>query len=220
MPHLPLLADLIPPGIFVGTSLILCQGDRFLYGVRPVRPEADRLVGELTGIGGKLEPDDVSLTAGVLREAQEEMACAVTLLPAGETLIARGPGEVERVTLAGPERPAALVMRHFRTPPHAPWHPENQGRACLVVFLAELAGRPRPDRELPYLIWLRPAQIVTAARRDVPLSSLLAAGAELVTGPAGPPAEDLWLRMTDSQEALVLALGEAAESYYDGLGQR
>jgi hypothetical protein len=31
------LREIVPDDIFIGTSLILRQGERFLYGVRPVR---------------------------------------------------------------------------------------------------------------------------------------------------------------------------------------
>ncbi len=49
------LSEIIPDDIFVGTSLILPQGDRFLYGIRPVRQVESQHILELTGIGGGLE---------------------------------------------------------------------------------------------------------------------------------------------------------------------
>ena len=116
------LSDIVPEDMFVGTSLILRRGDRFLYGPRPLQEEGARQVIELTGIG------------------------------------------------------------------------------------------------LPNLIWLAPAQILETARRDVPLSKLLSAGAELIVGDAGPPPETSWVRLTDSQEALALALGENTPSFYESLG--
>ncbi len=213
------LADLVPAGMFVGTSLILCRKGRFLYGLRPPRPEGERLVAELTGIGGHMEAEDRSIAAGALREAQEEMGCAVRLVPSTETVVAHGPGRVERMALAGGERPAAVVYRRYRTPPHEPWHERNQGEACLVVYLAGLAGAPHPAMELPALIWLLPAHIVATAQRDVPLAELLAQGAELLTDPARPLPPDLWLRLTDSQEALVLALAGAAQPFYEDLAR-
>ncbi len=211
------LADLVPGDMFVGTSLILCRQGRFLYGLRSPRPEGERLLAELTGIGGHLEAGDGSIAAGALREAQEEMGCAVRLVPAAETLLVRGPGRVEWLALAGGERPVAVVYRRYRTPPHEPWHELNQGEACLVVYLAELAGTPRPAMELPALIWLTPAQVVETARRDVPLAGLLAQGAELLADPARPLPPDVWLRLTDSQEALVLALADGALPFYEAL---
>ena len=208
------LSDLVPKGMFVGTSLILRQGGRFLHGARPPRAEGPRQVIELTGIGGGVEDEDESLTAGVLREAQEEIGCSVRLLPCRETVVVRGQDCVEQVALQGEERPAAVVFRRYRTPPHQPWHEDNQGEACLVVFLAELDGQPWPAMELPALIWLKPAHILEVAHQDVPLGTLLNSGAELVEGGWGPLPETAWVRLTDSQEALVLALGDDALSLY------
>lgn len=215
------LPDLLPEGIFVGTSLIL-RGPRvslrsrgqLLYGVRPARPEASRLILELTGIGGAMEEKDQSLTAGALREVWEEIGCPVRLLPCDETLVVRGPNRVERVAVHGEERPAAVVFRHHRTPAHQPWHPNHHGEACLVVFLAELAGDPRPAMELAALMWLRPEQVVEVAARDVAMRTLTDAGAELVERAEAPPLKAAWMRLTDSQEALALALGEDALAFY------
>jgi 8-oxo-dGTP pyrophosphatase MutT (NUDIX family) len=211
------LPDFVPGGIFVGTSLILNQGDRFLYGMRPPRAEGAHQVIELTGIGGAMEDEDASVMTGVLREAQEEIGCDVRLLPCRETVVVRGPDQVERVVLQGQARPAAVVLRHYRTPPHQPWHENNQGQGCLVVFAGELYGRPRPGMELPALIWLKPAQILETAWRDVPLGELLNAGAELVQSEGKPMPERAWVCLTDSQEALVLALGDDALSFYEAL---
>lgn len=209
------LAAHIPPGIFVGTSLILWRNGRFLYGIRRPKVEGSRSILELTGIGGGLEPEDGSLSAGALREVGEEIGFPVRLLPSQQTLIVRGPGVVERVALDGEERPVAVVFRRYRTPPHLPWHERNQGEACLVVFLAELQGEPQPVGELPALIWLSSRQVIEAARRDVPLSELLRSGAALVEREPGCLPRDAWARLTDSQEALVLGLGQSALAFYD-----
>lgn len=214
------ILDLIPGGIFTGTSLILHQGSRFLYGVRPPRTEGSQQVMELTGIGGGMEEEDESLTAGVLRETREEIGCGVRLLPSDETIVVRGQDDIERLVLKGEERPAAVVFRHYRTPPHQPCHEDNQGEACLVVFLGELEGQPQPMMELPALIWLKPSQVVETARRDVLLRELLDSGAELIQGEGGKIPKMGWMRMTDSQEALALALGDDALSFYEELPRR
>jgi 8-oxo-dGTP pyrophosphatase MutT (NUDIX family) len=218
----PCLEELIPEGPFVGTSLILRQHGRFLYGMRPVRGAETPPVIELTGIGGGIEPTDKTFTLGVLREAEEEIGCGdgkgagcrVNLIPCGRTLVVHGRHQLSWVTLRGPERPAALVFRHHRTPPRAPWHAQNQGQAWLIVYLADLEGRPCPTFELPWLLWMTPDQILQTAHEEVPLQALLAAGAELVLGGAGMPPEDSCLRLTDSQEALGLALGSALPAFY------
>jgi hypothetical protein len=86
----------------------------------------------------------------------------------------------------------------------------------LIIFLAEFDGLPKPGLELPHLIWLSAEQVLDTARHDVHLSSLLIGGAQLVEGPGGPPPLDALARLTDSQEALVLALGEEAIEFYCG----
>lgn len=207
----------MPAGMFVGTGLILHESGRLLYGCRPPQLEGSHQIVELTGIGGGMEESDASPTAGVLREAQEEMGCGVRLAPCRETIVVRGPDQVERVVLQGKERPAAVVFRRFRTPPHQPWHEYNAGEACLVVFLAELDGQPWPAMELPALMWMRPAQVVDTARQDVALPELLNSGAELVEGEPGAMPETAWVRMTNSQEALALALGDDALAFYEAL---
>jgi 8-oxo-dGTP pyrophosphatase MutT (NUDIX family) len=211
------LSHLVPEGTFVGTSLVLHRGGRFLYGVRPARAEGRRRVAELTGIGGALEQEDGSLTDGVLREAAEETGCSVRLLPCGETVVVRGQDRVENVALQGEERPAAVVFRRYRTPPHQPWHEDNQGEACLVVFLGELNGHPGPVMELPALMWLTPVQVIQTARQDVPVGMLLDSGAELIENESGVLPGTTWVRLTDSQEALVLALGDDALSFYEAV---
>jgi 8-oxo-dGTP pyrophosphatase MutT (NUDIX family) len=211
------LSDVIPHDLFIGTSLIIRQGNRFLYGIRSTKQAAGRKFLEITGIGGGLEAQDPSLFAGALRESVEETGCRVNYRPCPTTLIVRGPDQVERAALTGDERPAAVVFRNHRTPPHQPWDPVNQGEACLIVFLADLEGQPRPSMELPYLIWLQPEHILRTAWQDVHLGELLDTGAKLITGNSPAPPKSNWSRMTDSQEALAIALGEAAPSFYRSL---
>jgi hypothetical protein len=208
------LADIIPGDIFIGTSLIIRREDRFLFGIRPPKLWQGHTVLELTGIGGGLEKEDGSFSSGVQREAQEEIDCKVKLVPVKNTLIVRGPDDVNSLALSGVERPAAIVYRNWRTPPHRPWHPDNQGPACLVVFLGELIGWPRPAMELPHLIWLSAEQVLLTARRDVIFGDLLSAGSELIPGSSLSPQMESLTRMTDSQEALALALGDEMPSVY------
>ena len=213
------LFNIIPDNIFVGTSLILRQGNRFLYGIRPVRQVEGRQILELTGIGGGLEDEDKSLSAGAIREAREEIGCRVDLISCPKTLVVRNLKDVEQITIEGDEHPAAIVFRNYRTPPHKPWHEDNQGEACLIVFVAEIEGRPWPTMELPHLIWLKPEHILETATDDVPLGRLVNSGAELIVGDLGFPPRSSWVRLTDSQEALAIALGKTTLSFYSSLGQ-
>jgi hypothetical protein len=70
--------------------------------------------------------------------------------------------------------------------------------------------------ELPQLIWLNAEQILETARRDVMLGDLLSAGSELIPGSSPSPQLETLTRMTDSQEALALALGDKMPSVYRG----
>lgn len=222
----PSLQGLIPPGMFVGTSLILRRAGRYLYGMRPARQEQERRVIEITGIGGGIEPVDETYAAGALREAAEEIgcgradgaACRVNLISCERTLVVRGQSRLDWVKLVGLERPAALVFRYHRTPPHRPWDGRNEGRGWIIVYLADLEGCPSTTLELPWLLWMSPEQVLATARNDVLLRHLVEAGAELVLGSAGSPPESSWARLTDSQEALGLALGDALPWFFQALG--
>jgi 8-oxo-dGTP pyrophosphatase MutT (NUDIX family) len=207
----------LSPNIFIGTSLILHQAGRFLFGIRQVKQICGLQVLELTGIGGKLEPDDNTLTAGVLREAQEEIGTSISILPCEQTLVVRDPDQLELINFSGLERPAAIIFRGFRTPPHQPWHVNKLGTSCLVIFQAKLEGSPFPAMELPLLIWLKPEQILALAQEDIPIGMLQQTGADLITGPVGFPPPEWIARMTDSQEALALALGEKTVEFYTTL---
>jgi 8-oxo-dGTP pyrophosphatase MutT (NUDIX family) len=223
MASAPSLTELLPDGVFLGTSLVLRKAggppdgvSYLLYGVRAPQGEGPRQVLEVTGIGGALEDSDTSPAAGVLREALEETGCAVALLRCRETLVVRSGCDVTRVELSGVERPAAVVFRHHGTRPRQPWSDKHRGRLCVMVFAAELCAEPRPAMELPALIWLTAEQVVALAHQDMVLQDLLDSGAELVEGAPQLP-RDALLRLVDSQEALVLALRDNALPFYNGL---
>jgi 8-oxo-dGTP pyrophosphatase MutT (NUDIX family) len=218
------LTQLLPDETFLGTSLILRKAGRsprdgasLLYGIRAPRIADGRQVLEVTGIGGALEDSDASLAAGVVREALEETGCDVRLLRCRETLVVRSERDVTRVELSGRERPAAVVFRHYGTRPREPWSDEHRGTLCVVVFAGELRTEPQPAMELPALIWLAAEQVVQAAHRDTVLQDSLDGGARLLEARPQLLPRGAWLRLVDSQEALVLALGDDALFFYSGL---
>ena len=207
------LSEIVPQDVFVGTSLIIRQGDRFLFGIRPAKRDGDEIILEVTGIGGGLEGSDHSFTAGVRREAMEEIGCEVRLLSCDPTLVVQGPKSTEWVEIRGEESPVAIVFRNYRTPRTQPWSQQNQGKACILIYLAELVDKPRPEMELPRLLWLSPDEILEIANQDVPLKQIVQSDNDLVPGASGWPPPGL-LRMTDSQEALALALGSETPDFY------
>ncbi len=210
-------ADMLEPDDFIGAGVLLAEDGRFLCGIRPLRWEDGWPIVQLTAIGGGMEPYDCSLVAGVQRECLEEMRCAIRVHPCAETLVVLGPAQVERRRLADPIGPASVIFRHWHTPPGDPWRVPHDGRQCLILFAGSLVGTPRPSPELPGLIWLRPEQLVATALTPMTLAALLVGGAELLEDPALPLPRTACARLTDSQEALVLALGPAAVSFYEGL---
>ncbi len=145
-------------------------------------------------------------------------SCSVRLLECQRTLLVRGAADLAWVEISGVEKPAALVFRQHRSPPHQPWQGQDRSLSCLVVFKAELEGEALPRQELPWLAWLDSAQAAQAAREDVLLEDLLQGGATIIDGSLGqtdarqPPAAS-WLRLTDSQEALGIALGEGFAAF-------
>jgi len=221
--HHSSLSELIPADAFVGAGVILRHRGRFLFGIRPLRWDGERATAEITAIGGRIEASDASLSDGVEREACEEIGCDVHLEPCERTLLARGPGELSYAAIGGAEQPAAIVFRYYKAPAHQPWNAPRLGQpnyrppSRIMLFLGELTGEPQPSEELPTLIWLTPEQILQTARQDIPFGELLAAGAPVLRLHAAYPAADDWARLTDSQEALALSLGDAAIEFFQGL---
>jgi 8-oxo-dGTP pyrophosphatase MutT (NUDIX family) len=211
------LADFLAPGLFKGASLILRQNDRFLFGIRPPKKINGLDVLEITGIGGRLEAFDSSLVDCVHREAREEIAAQIKIVRCPLTLVVRGFEDIQEIALQGDEQPAALVFRRHRTPPHQPWHINHIDTGCIAVFLADLIGPATPSPEIPYLIWLTPDQILDAARYDLALEQLMNEGAEVAVYQAQTFPTAAITRLTDSQEALSLALGEQTKSFYKSL---
>jgi 8-oxo-dGTP pyrophosphatase MutT (NUDIX family) len=205
---------LIPEGCFIGTSLILPDQERFLFGVRRPKWFRNKAILEITGIGGGMEDRDASVLEGVQREAMEEIGAKVRLVPSEETLVVQSREKHTWVRPVGEVKPAAAVFRGYRTPAHRPWHPSQQGEAALLVFRASLIEPPTPAGELPALIWLSGQQILDTALQDVPLSALISGGA--LTSAREPEAlpGEATLRMTDSQEAIAIALGQATLGFY------
>ena len=144
---------------------------------------------------------------GAVREAREEIDCEVRLLECDKTLVVRGTDDVQMVELSSPEKPAALVFRNHHTPIRQAWSLENSGGVCILVFAAEIIGVPRLAMELPWLVWLSPQQMLACAQQDIPIKQILAEGADLTASGSKKPAGKSLIRMTDSPEALGIALG-------------
>jgi 8-oxo-dGTP pyrophosphatase MutT (NUDIX family) len=211
------LQDILPPNTFRGVGLILPKDGRFLYGIRPVKWKDGYPVLEITGIGGKIEQSDSSMSEGALREAMEEIGVDVRLLACSRTLLVEGPGKQHWLELRGDERPAVIITGYDRRYPHKSWLSPDPKTGWVVNFLAELITAPRPSQEIPYIIMLTPQQILDTAQADLRLGDLLNQGSDLFSGPNIPPDENISIRLTDSQEALALALGNETLSFYSSL---
>ena len=201
------LREIVPRGDLLGASLILPTPLGYLFGGKPPRLEAGGLVIRVTGIGGRVEPGEAFAECAA-REALEEIGCGVEILPCRRTLLVRGPNgsSLEKVETA----PYAVVRRRAGAPPGEPWGGDpSLPWLTVVVYLARLRGEPRPVEErLPFLFYLGARGLEALSRGDVPLADLLLAGARVdplagVDPPAGSVA-----RLTDSPEALLMAIYE------------
>lgn len=213
------LSDFLHPGLFRGASLILPMSGKFLFGLRAPKLKDNQVILELTGIGGGMESADKSLSDTAQREAAEEIGCHVALEISPSTLVVYNQKKMERVEIVGKEKPAAIIYRNYRTPPHQPWHSEHSGLTCLLIFIGKIIGQPKPSGELPWLIWINSRQILQTASYDIPLEQLLRDGARLISAKVKPPAKNTMVRLTDSQEALAMALREDTIPFYENYGK-
>ncbi len=208
-------SDLVPPGMASGASLLVAEAGRFLLAARPPIFVDQRALVALTGIGGWLEPGE-TFAAAVEREALEEAGSSVRLLDLHQTLVVRSPDRLESVCLLGEIGPAVLVFRRLGTPVFEPWSNEYESIVAVAVYAGLLTSRPNvvaPD-EHPFFLWLYPEQMIALADSDEPLAYLVADGAEII-GPLDPqinPSRTL-VRLTDSIQSLVNALGPSAYSF-------
>lgn len=208
-------SDRVTQDITSGASLLVAESGRFLLAARPPVYVDDRAIVALTGIGGWLEPGETFATA-VEREAFEETGSTVRLLDLHQTLVVRAPDRRESVCFVGETGPAALVYRRHGTPAFEPWSNEYESIVAVAVYAGLLTSQPRvvAPHEHPFFVWLYPEQMIALADADAPLGYLLADGAEVI----GVPGPDLNLaralvRLTDSIQSLVSALGPGAYSF-------
>jgi 8-oxo-dGTP pyrophosphatase MutT (NUDIX family) len=207
------LADLVTPEIPRASSLLLSDEGRFLLGIRPPIHERGRVLLRLTGIGGWAEGDE-SFSATALREASEETGSGVRLLDLDQTLLVRSPADIQPVPITHDIAPAAVVYRRFGTAPFDPWSDTHGLVAPVAVYVGILrqpARIQKPD-ELPLFMWVYPEQMIALADADEPLDFLLADGAELV-GPVELDTSRAIVRLTDSIQALLTALGARAFTF-------
>lgn len=208
-------SDLVTPDMASGASLLVAESGRFLLAARPPVFFDDLPIIALTGIGGWVEPGESFATA-VQREAIEETGSTVRLLDLHQTLVVRSPDRLESVCFVAETGPAALVFRRHGTPAFEPWSNEYESVVAVAVYAGLLTSRPGivAQDEHPFFIWLFPEHMIALADADVPLGYLLADGAEILGTP--DPAVDLnrgLVRMTDSIQSLVSALGPGAYSF-------
>jgi hypothetical protein len=85
---------------------------------------------------------------------------------------------------------------------------------AIAVYAGMLTSRPAVviEAEHPFFIWLHPEQMIDLSDADVPLSYLLADGAEILGLPDIDPFRCV-VRLTDSIQALVGVLGAGAYTF-------
>lgn len=206
------LSNLVDPGMACGASLLIAEEGRFLLAARPLHHVENRTIVELTGIGGWLEEGETFAEA-VAREAVEETGATVRLLDLHQTLVIHSPDRRESLCFVGETGPAALVFRRWGTPAFQPWSEEYESIVAVAVYAGTLNSRPQvvAESEHPFFMWLYPEQMLILADADVPFDYLLADGAEVV-GPAGNLSRGM-VRLTDSIQALISALGSGAYAF-------
>lgn len=206
-------SDLVDASMTSGASLLIAEDGRFLVAARPLQWLEDRAVISLTGIGGWVDPDE-SFAHAVQREALEETGSTIRLLDLHQTLVVRSPEQRHFVCFVGETGPAAMVFRRHGAPAFEPWSNDFESIVAVAVYAAILTSRPNvvAHAEHPFFMWLYPEQMIALSDSDEPLPYLLADGAELV----GVAAKDLpssVVRLTDSIQALISALGPGAYTF-------
>lgn len=206
-------SDLVSPEMGSGASLLVAEGGRFLLGSRPPVPVGDRMVIALTGIGGWVEPGE-SFAQAITREAIEETGSDIRLLDLHQTLVIRSPEQQDQVCFFNETGPAALVFRRHGTPAFEPWSDDYQSIVVVAVYAGMFTSRPKVvfEAEHPFFIWLHPEQMIDLSDADVPLSYLLADGAEILGTPDIDPFRCV-VRLTDSIQALISVLGPGAYTF-------
>lgn len=204
------LSELVQPGVPRASSLLLSADGRFLLGIRPPVHERGRVLLRLTGIGGWADGEE-TFAQTAIRESVEETGSGVHLLDLDQTLLVHSPDDIQTTGISLETAPAAIVYRRFGTAPFDPWSPRYGSVAPVAVYVGVLDRPARIQRpeELPLFMWVHAEQMIALADSDEPLDYLLEDGAELV-GPVGFDPGQAIVRLTDSIQALLTALGPRA----------
>lgn len=193
-----------------GASLLVVEDGRFLLAARPPIVTPSRILVNLTGVGGWLEPGE-SFSAAAMRETVEETGVNVSLIDLHDTLIVHSPDIIEDVCIVGELGPAAIVYCRLGTPPFDPWSDEYDSVVPVTVYAGALSGHPSivaPD-EHPFFLWLYPEQLIALADGELPLDFLLSDGAK-IEGNFDADNTRVLVRLSDSIPALLAALGPTA----------
>jgi 8-oxo-dGTP pyrophosphatase MutT (NUDIX family) len=207
------LSELAQPGTPRASSQLIAQDGRFLLGCRPPLSERGRILLRLTGIGGWAEGAE-TFSATAHREAQEETGSDVRLFERRRTTVVRSPDDIAATEFGGEQAPVALVYRRFGTAPFDPWSEQHSMVAPVAVFAGALERLPvvAARHEHPFFMWVYPEQMIALADSDEPLEFLLADGAEILGTFEGDPRLAI-VRLTDSIQALLVALGSRAYAF-------
>jgi ribosomal protein S18 acetylase RimI-like enzyme/8-oxo-dGTP pyrophosphatase MutT (NUDIX family) len=202
--HIKQIADFAPPEVEAGTGLALQDESGryifFLAGTRHNCPDGELFY---AGIGGHREPGEDWL-ACVQREAREEIAAQVEIVPAEITWLLAAGQPAQALFLADRPRPLALYEMI-----HPPGTPHSGQLYRLIIFQARLVDQPQcpvPD-EVQAVLALTPAQVKQGIERRPTLAELLVEGAE-VLAVACPMDPQVKLYPLGTAEALARILAE------------
>jgi 8-oxo-dGTP pyrophosphatase MutT (NUDIX family) len=175
------IEEFAPQGTEAGVALVL-QDDsgRYIFFLAGIRHQRQCPPGELfyAGIGGHREPDEGWLSC-VRREAREEIAAEVDIVPSPITWHVPPQGPAQPLELSDRLRPLALCEMI-----HPPGTPRVGELYRIVIYRGRLRGTPRillPD-EVRGIVGLTERQVMLGPDRRPSLAKLLEEGACLVAG--------------------------------------
>ena len=184
------LTDLGGPDAELSTGLILTWHNKLVFGLDPDaiplgargHPHARAFV----GIGGHLEPGE-TWSQAVMREAQEEASCPISLGDSPITYWCRPAAAPRTIAYRWAEacRPLLVWTAVFKLR-RGPERKRVPVTIVSTVFRAAALGRPAPNSEITALLLIDQETLLHTYMAPRPVSELLAHGAQIIGAPPAP----------------------------------